>query len=44
MRIRIFKKGNKYKKKFSLDTEDWLSIISLLAFLVIAVIQLILWS
>lgn len=40
MRIRIFKKGNKYKKKFSLDSEDWITLIMVVAVLIFVGVQL----
>jgi len=40
MKIRIFKKGNKYRKKFSLDTEDWITLIVVVATLIFVGIQL----
>ena len=44
MKVRVVKKGKKYIKKYSLDTEDWLGIIIVLAVLGIAIVQFILWS
>ena len=44
MRYRIVKKGGKYVRKFSLDTEDWVSLMIMLAVLGIAIIQIISWG
>ena len=44
MKVKIVKKGGKYIRKFSLDTEDWVTVIIVVLVSVIALIQFILWG
>ena len=43
MKIKVVGKNGKYKKKFSLDTEDWITILIVILTLAFTVIQIILW-
>ena len=42
MKIKVVGKNGKYKKKFSLDTEDWVTIIVVVMVLVFVLIQFLL--
>ena len=42
MKIRVFRKGNKYKKRFSLDTEDWVTLLVVVVTVVFVLIQILL--
>lgn len=42
MKVRVVKKGNKYIKKFSLDSEDWVTIIIVALVFCMALIGVIL--
>lgn len=44
MKVKVIRKGGKYRKRLSLDTEDWIVLIIVLSVLGIAMIQFILWS
>ena len=44
MKIKVVRKNGKYRKKISLDVDEWIAILLLLSMVVIAVIQFILWS
>ena len=44
MKVKVVKKDGKYRRKFSLDTEDWVTVIILILVLGIALVQFILWS
>lgn len=39
MKVKIVKKGGKYKRRFSLEMEDWLTILIVVLVTVIALIQ-----
>lgn len=38
MKVKVVKKGGKYIRKFSLDTEDWITIIVVVSVFCIALI------
>lgn len=44
MRIRVHKVGRKYKKKISLDIEDWVTLIVVVVTIVFVLIQVFLRS
>ena len=43
MRIKVVKKGGKYKRKFSLDCVDYLTIIVVAIVFIVALIEVIIW-
>lgn len=44
MKAKIVRKEGKYKKRYSLDVEDWVVVIIVALVLGIALINLILWQ
>ena len=48
MKVKIVKKNGKYKKRFSLDVDEWMSIIIgvilLILIGIVVIIQFILWG
>ena len=44
MKIKVVKKGDRYVRRFSLDAEDWVTVIIVALVLVVALIQFVLWG
>lgn len=44
MKVKIVKRDGKYRRKFSLEAEDWITVFIVVLVLAVALIQVILWS
>lgn len=42
MKVRVVKKGDRYRKRFSFDTEDWVTLIVVILVLGFVAIQILL--
>ena len=44
MKVRWVRKGNKWKRKLSMEVDDWLVLILVCLVFTVAIVQFILWS